>query len=76
MTHRDLKPPNILLASKRDVSCIKIVDFGCGKTAEDDMTTDVGTPLYKAPELLFRPPGNPYTCAVDLWSAGVILFFL
>ena len=76
VTHRDLKPPNILLAREGGLGHIKIVDFGCGKTAENAMATRIGTPVFMAPELLIGPRGNCYTRAVDLWSAGVVLFLL
>ena len=78
VTHRDIKSDNILLAGSQDLNQIKIIDFGVAnlKTANHPMTTHVGSPLYTAPEMLSHRLDATYTCAVDLWSAGVLLFFL
>jgi len=40
------------------------------------MSTIVGTPQYVAPEIIRGIPGMSYSVAVDMWSAGVILFIL
>ena len=40
------------------------------------MSTIVGTPQYVAPEIICGIDKNVYTIAVDMWSAGVILFIL
>jgi serine/threonine protein kinase len=52
--HRDLKPQNILFSSKSSDSQLKIIDFGFSRmrTANNLMTSIVGTPIYMAPELL------------------------
>ena len=78
VTHRDIKSDNILLAGSQGFSHIKIIDFGVAnlKTANHPMTTHVGSPLYTAPEMLSNRLDATYTSAVDLWSAGVLLFFL
>ena len=76
VAHRDIKPANILVAIRQDTSQIKLVDFGLAKKYEDPMTSNVGIAMYKAPEILSSKLGDVYTPAVDLWSAGVILFLL
>ena len=78
ITHRDIKSDNILLAGSQDLNHIKIIDFGVAnlKTANHPMTTHVGSPLYTAPEMLSNRLNATYTSAVDLWSAGVLLFLL
>lgn len=78
--HRDLKPLNIFLNSKR---CIKIGDLGVAKlndstvvpTLQDCQISDnkVGTPLYLAPELVMN---KKYDYKVDVWAAGVIMYYL
>ncbi|KAK0946607.1 Protein kinase protein rad53 [Friedmanniomyces endolithicus] len=55
ITHRDIKPDNILIA-KNDPACfiVKLSDFGLSKVVKDDATflkTFCGTLLYCAPEV-------------------------
>ena len=79
--HRDLKPENFMVKSEDD-SCIKLIDFGLAKwyvsTKEspepeyNKLTTDLGTPFFKAPEVL----GQKYTFKCDIWSAGVLLYIM
>ena len=53
ITHRDIKPDNILIASL-DPFVVKLSDFGLSKVIKDDETflkTFCGTLLYCAPEV-------------------------
>lgn len=71
--HRDVKPENILLVTP---SHPLITDFGLAtftSTRAPLLRTVVGTPAYVAPELL---RGEPYGPPVDVWAAGVVLYFL
>jgi serine/threonine protein kinase len=79
IVHRDLKPENVLLAQKPRPGFepeIKIADFGLARfVAKDDMMkTACGTPGYVAPEVLKNKGYD--SGAVDMWSAGVILYIL
>ncbi len=71
VTHRDVKPSNILLAHS---GVAKLADFGIAK---DDESADhtavglvVGTPSYMAPE---RLRGAPATARSDLYALGMVL---
>jgi len=76
IVHRDLKPENILLENDSKDAPIKVADFGLARmiSGKDMMKTACGTPGYVAPEVL---QNKGYSSgAVDLWSAGVILYIL
>ncbi|CAH8582086.1 unnamed protein product [Schistosoma rodhaini] len=76
ITHRDLKPENILLTSKADRCLIKVTDFGVSKLVDEGtmLRTFCGTPDYLAPEVLKTAGCGTYTCVIDVWSLGVILY--
>lgn len=74
--HRDLKPENFLFLTKGRVekSVLKIIDFGvsCMFDHNKMLSIKAGTPYYTAPQIL----EGRYDKACDLWSCGVILYFL
>jgi len=73
--HRDIKPDNIVFASLSEESDVKIVDFGLAKILEPNelASEPVGTLCYAAPEILL---GSKYNKNVDLWSLGVLAYWL
>lgn len=74
ITHRDMKPENLLLSSTTDDTSILIADFGFAKyTPEEGLKTRCGTPAFVAPEILI---GQPYDMQVDMWSVGCLLYML
>ena len=79
--HRDLKPANIMLAGTDadDAGDIRpmLTDFGIARLADAPGLTRthefVGTPSYIAPESAL---GHQPTSAVDIYSAGILLYEL
>lgn len=68
--HRDLKPNNLLINEK---GILKIGDFGLAKlygSPTREMTHQVVTRWYRAPELLFG--SRIYSTGVDMWAVGCI----
>lgn len=71
--HRDIKPPNILVAADGHTF---VTDFGIAKvlTAEEQLTVDgarLGTPQYMSPE---RCATGEVSASSDVYSLGVVLF--
>ena len=75
IVHRDLKPDNIMITQQNEYGVIKIMDFGLSKivSPHEKMVDGYGTLSYVAPEVLLR---TPYNKEVDIWSMGVILFYM
>lgn len=77
LKHRDVKPENfVFLKDSNDDTELKLTDFGIAHYSEDPTAmckTMCGTPLYIAPEVLFR---QPYGAEADLWSLGVIVYIM
>ena len=73
LTHRDIKPGNIMLESPNDH--VKLTDFGLARAAEDAKLTNTGyvsgTPLYMAPE---QAMGEKADHRSDLFSLGAIMY--
>ena len=71
LVHRDIKASNVM---RQEDGRIVLMDFGTGRASDAAHTTSIlGTPLYLAPEVL---AGEPATYASDLYSIGVLLYFL
>ena len=75
MIHRDLKPENIVFGKDGDINSLKIIDFGLTVTLgyEETVNDLMGTVTYLAPEVYTN---KPYDFKVDVWSIGVILYYL
>jgi serine/threonine protein kinase len=79
LIHRDLKPDNIIVASRRNGrETAKVVDFGIAKAVsdapQDSLTRSglvIGTPEYMSPEQLL---GDPVDARTDIYALGCILF--
>src|SRR5262245_23920642 len=73
LLHRDIKAQNVM---REAGGRIVLMDFGAGREVGPDEYADsgaIGTPLYMAPEIL---DGEPASHASDLYSLGVLLYFL
>ncbi len=81
--HRDLKPANIFCEpTNRAGVRTKILDFGIARSFSvsdrlpdlTDRSTVVGTPYYISPEQ--AKGDHPVGPATDLWSVGVMLYYI
>jgi eukaryotic-like serine/threonine-protein kinase len=73
LTHRDIKPGNILHNEGTD---IKIADFGAAinRVSDQTMIMNVGSPAYMAPELVTgSAQGSQLT---DIYALGIVMYYL
>src|SRR3954468_7483714 len=84
ITHRDIKPDNILMTDTGDgTDLVKVLDFGIAKVREANMESAhsstktgmvVGTPQYISPEQAMGRSGEQIDGRADLYSLGVVLY--
>ena len=73
--HRDIKAENIIVQDEKHLF-VKLIDFGsCEILSSSKLTSTykVGSPSYIAPEIL---NGEEYDYSVDIWSLGVLMYYL
>lgn len=73
LLHGDIKAHNVM---REEGGRIVLMDFGTGKDLEAPVHARgdfAGTPLYLAPEVF---AGRPRTKASDIYSLGILLFYL
>jgi serine/threonine protein kinase len=81
IVHRDLKIENVVYASDSKDSdfsriSLKLIDFGfaaLSKLNQKQLRDFIGTPYYMAPEIVSN---SYYGSEVDIWSLGVLTFYL
>ena len=77
ITHRDVKPANIVLQKRQrsDDDHVSVIDFGVARIGTERGVTEagrlLGTPHYMAPEAITANAAGP---SVDLYAVGVILY--
>jgi eukaryotic-like serine/threonine-protein kinase len=79
ITHRDVKPENIMIVRSADGSTrAKVLDFGLAKLREGQELNDVtqqgavvGTPYYMAPEQVL---GEEVDGRTDIYSLGAVMY--
>lgn len=82
ISHRDLKPDNVLCFSRDDIFPLKLCDFDlCSYKETDSLQTkefksQVGSFEYMAPEIasLWLGEESCYRKECDLWSLGAIMY--
>ena len=83
--HRDVKLENLRFrgrtsgpfAGRKVGGGLVLLDFGlCRFIGQPFDGRYAGTQLYKAPEVSLSKEDGGFSCAVDLWAAGIVLFIL
>ena len=74
IVHRDIKPGNILIATRDGEPVVKVADFGIARLSSDTRLTmtgvTVGTVRYLSPE---QVTGSELGPASDVYSLGLVL---
>eukprot|EP00440_Ansanella_granifera_P039509 gb/GFBE01042858.1/.p1 GENE.gb/GFBE01042858.1/~~gb/GFBE01042858.1/.p1 ORF type:complete len:630 (+),score=160.80 gb/GFBE01042858.1/:1-1890(+) len=75
ITHRDVKPENVMLSSTSEESAgCKVIDFGLATPYKGRVKEFAGTVSYLSPELAIEQAG--FSMAADVWAVGATAFEL
>lgn len=69
IVHCDIKPENIMLKDHNKTG-IRIIDLGSSCYEPEQFYTYIQSRFYRAPEIIL---GIRYSCAIDMWSFGLVL---
>ena len=70
ISHRDMKPDNVIYNPQTRV--VKIIDFGFACISREKLKVFCGTPSFMSPEIVSKQPySGP---ASDIWACGVLLY--
>ena len=72
ISHRDMKPENIIYNPATGVA--KIIDFGFACISKDKLKVFCGTPSYMSPEIVGK--SSYLGPASDIWACGIILYVM
>lgn len=75
LIHRDVNPKNLMFSDKA-CTILKLIDFGFAQMFDGSGSKFqgvYGSPIYTAPEVYFK---KPYDAACDIWSSGILCFFI
>lgn len=84
IAHRDIKPENMLCFRRDQLSPVKVCDFDLASELQESLAENrvlwhaVGSPQFMAPEVIdtWMEPGRSYDKCCDLWSLGVVMYFM
>ena len=76
VAHQNLIPPNILISNQGDFHPdVYLTGLSCAINVNPKIPfQQIGDPRFWAPELFEE--GTPYTQPADIWSVGLIMFFI
>jgi serine/threonine protein kinase len=69
LLHRDVKLSNLLYTSDGQ---LKLADFGLSRHSGRQLTPNVVSLWYRAPELMLMKDNGGYTPGIDLWAVGCV----
>jgi len=79
MIHRDVHPKNVLLTldpSSGGISKAVVSDFGFARVLLDSESRSMIFSPYNSPELTFPEFGGVHNTKTDIWSYGMLLYFV